>query len=98
MKPVEISDTVMSRINELFIFIVNEYKAPETAHHRVEQIREFLQSLSGNFLLAKCRRKIWHQLGYRCAIFDHAWVFAYQVYDDKVIIHDMEYASNIKDI
>ena len=96
MKPVQISSAVMLRLDELFQYIANEYKMPETAHRRVEEIREFLQSLGGCFVLAKCKRKVWNKLGYRCAVFDHAWIFAYQVYDDRVIIHDMEYAANIK--
>ena len=98
MKSVEVSGVVVSRINDLFSYIVNEYKAPETAHRRVTEIHKFLQSLGRCFLLAKCRRIRWNKLGYRCAVFDHAWVFAYQVYDDRIIIHDMEHVSNIKDI
>ena len=96
MKPVQVSNAVILRLDELFQYIVNEYKMPVTAHKRIEEIREFLQSLGGCFVLAKCRRKGWNKLGYRCAVFDHTWVFAYQVYDDRVIIHDMEYAANIK--
>jgi len=98
MKPVEIDDNVMVRINELFIHIVNEFKAPATAHSYIEEINEFLQQLGSCFALAKCRRKKWRKKGYRCAVFDHRWVFAYQIYDDRVIIHDMEYAANITDV
>ncbi|MDR2848199.1 MAG: hypothetical protein LBV39_03740 [Bacteroidales bacterium] len=98
MKPVEISGDVMKRIDELFHFIIDEYKSERTAHQRIDDINIFLQSLGGNFLLAKCRRKKWHERGYRCAVFDHKWVFAYQVYAEKVIVHDMEYASKIIDV
>ena len=31
MKPVEIADNVLERLDKLFNYIVNEYKAPETA-------------------------------------------------------------------
>jgi len=31
-------------------------------------------------------------------VFNHCGVFAYQIYDERVIIHDMEYAPNITDI
>ena len=98
MKPVEIATNVLERLDDLFNYIVNEYKAPETAHNYIEKVNDFLQKLGGCFVLAKCRRKKWYVKGYHCAIFDHRWVFAYQIYDDRVIIHDMDYAANITDI
>jgi hypothetical protein len=98
MKPVEIADNVLERLEELFNHIVYEYKAPDTAHDYIEEINEFLQKLGGCFALAKCRSKKWREKGYHCAIFNHRWIFAYQIYDDRVIIHDMEYAPNITDI
>ena len=98
IKPVEISDYVIERMNELFNHIVNEYKAPETAHRYIEEIHEFLRKLGGSFALAICRRKKWREKGYRCAVFKRCWIFAYQIYDDRVIIHDMEYAPNITDV
>jgi hypothetical protein len=98
MKPVEIADNVLKRLDELFNYIVNEYKAPETAHNYIEEINEFLQKLGGCFVLAKCRSKKWRKKGYLCTVFNHHWIFAYQIYDDRVIIHDMEYAANIKDV
>ena len=98
MKPVEIADKVLERIDELFNHIVNEFKAPATAHRYIQEIYEFLEKLGSCFVLAKCRLKKWSEKGYRCAVFDHCWVFAYQIYDDRVIIHDMEYAANITDV
>ena len=98
MKPVEISDKVMARLNELFNHIVNEFKMPETAHNYIEDINVFLQKLGGCFVLVKCRLKEWREKGYHCAVFNHRWIFAYKIYDDRVIIHDMEYAANITDI
>ena len=98
MKPVEIADNVLERLNELFNYVVNEYKMPETAHNYIEEINEFLKELGGCFALVKCRRKKWKEKGYHCAIFNHRWIFAYKIYDDRVIIHDMVYAANITDI
>ena len=98
MKPVEIADNVMERLDKLFYYIVNEYKMRDTAHDYIEEINDFLQELGGCFALVKCRRKKWREKGYHCAIFNHRWIFAYQIYDDRVIIHDMEYAANITDI
>jgi len=98
MKPVEIAENVMERLNELFYYIVNEYKMPETAHNYIEEINKFLQELGGCFTLVKCRRKKWSEKGYNCAVFNHRWIFAYKIYDDRVIIHDMEYAAIITDI
>ena len=98
MKPVEIADNVLERLNELFNYIINEYKMPETAHNYIEEINEFMQKLGGCFALEKCRLKKWREKGYHCAVFNHRWIFAYQIYDDRVIIHDMKYAANITDI
>jgi len=98
MKPVEIDFDVLQRLNELFYYIVNEYKAPETAHNYIEEINIFLQNLGGCYALVKCRRKKWREKNYHCAVFNHRWIFAYQIYDDRVIIHDMEYSANITDV
>jgi hypothetical protein len=98
MKPVEIADNVLERLDALFNHIVNEYKAPDTAHSYIEEINEFLQKLGGCFALAKCRQKKWREKGYLCAIFNHRWIFAYKIYDDRVIIHDIEFAANAIDI
>jgi len=98
MKPVEISDNVLKRLDELFDHIVNEYKAPDTAHNYIEEINDFLRKLGGCFALAKCRHKKWREKGYHCAVFNHRWIFAYQIYDDRVIIHDIEFAANVAEI
>ena len=98
MKPVEVSDKVMKQLDELFHHIANEFMAPDTAHNYIERINEFLQQLGGCFALAKCRRRKWREAGYLCAVFNHCWIFAYQIYDDRVIVHDMEYAPNITDV
>ena len=45
MKPVEVSGVVVSRINDLFSYIVNEYKAPETAHRRVMEIPAIIRQM-----------------------------------------------------
>ena len=83
MKPVEVADNVLERIDDLFNHIVYEYKAPDTAHKYIERINKFLQNLGGRFALAKCRRKMWREKAYHCAIFNHRWIFAYQIYDDR---------------
>jgi len=48
--------------------------------------------------LTKCRQIKWRKKGYHCAVFNHRWIFAYKIYDDRVIVHDMEYAANITDV
>ena len=98
LKPVEIDDNVLERLDELFNHIVNVYKAPDTAHDYIEEINAFLRDLGGCFALAQCRRIRWREKGYRCAVFKQRWVFAYKIYDDRVIVHDMEYAPNITDV
>jgi len=46
---------------------------------------------------AKCRFKIWGELGYRCAVFERSWIFAYEVFDEGVIVRDMMHAALLKE-
>ena len=56
-----------------------------------------LKSLAGAADYPLCRFKKWHRLGYRCAVFEKNWVFAYEVFDDGIIIRDMCHTAILKE-
>ncbi|MCL2131110.1 MAG: hypothetical protein FWH36_01445 [Lentimicrobiaceae bacterium] len=94
MRKVHISNAVRLKIVDLRTFLVVEYNLSEyAAYKRIERIRVFLDSLSIPADYALCRFKKWQELGYRCAVFEKSWVFAYEVFDDGVIVRDMSHAA-----
>ncbi|MDR0907194.1 MAG: hypothetical protein LBM63_01075 [Rikenellaceae bacterium] len=56
-------------------------------------MREYVRSLASEADYPLCRFRKWRKLGYRCAVFDSDWVFAYEVFDDGVIVRDMSHTS-----
>jgi len=90
MREVFVSDTVRKKISDLRLFLVIELKLSEAAaFKRIERIRVFLASLGSPGDFSLCRFKKWHSLGYRCAVFEKNWVFAYEIIDGGVIVRDM---------
>jgi hypothetical protein len=94
MRKICISKVVLEKISELELYLKNEIKfSKEAALKRSDRMREFLKSLSFPADYALCRFKKWRELGYRCAVFEKDWVFAYEVFDDGVIIQDMSHTA-----
>ena len=90
MRKVVISETVMSKVSDLRKFLIEELKlSREAAHNRTNRINDFLVSLTSEADYPLCRLKKWHKLGYRCAVFEKDWVFAYEVFAEGVIVMDM---------
>ena len=90
MRKVVISETVMSKVSDLLKYLIEELKlSREAAHNRTNRINDFLVSLTSEADYPLCRFKKWHKLGYRCAVFEKDWVFAYEVFADGVIVTDM---------
>jgi hypothetical protein len=42
-----------------------------------------------------CRFKKWQDLGYRCAVFEKDWIFAYEVFDKGIIIRDLLHTTTL---
>ena len=83
MRKVAISETVLDKVSELRAFLTDELKlSRKAAHSRTARIDAFLVSLAGAANYPLCRFKKWHRLGYRCAVFEKDWVFAYEVFDE----------------
>ena len=97
MRKVAISETILDKVSELRAFLTDELKlSREAAHSRTARIDAFLVSLAGAANYPLCRFKKWHRLGYRCAVFEKDWVFAYEVFDDGIIIRDMCHTEGVR--
>ena len=94
MRKVKLSDVVLDYLDALTDYMVDELKISEEAALKgVGRIKDFLASLSFSADYALCRFKKWRELGYRCAVFEKSWVFAYEIFDEGVIIRDMSHAT-----
>jgi hypothetical protein len=94
MREVIISIVVLQKIEELEHYLVDELKlSEEAALNRSRRMRLFVASLGNPVDYALCCFKRWRILGYRCAVFEKNWVFAYEVFDGGVIIRDMSHTA-----
>ena len=90
MRDVYVSDTVRRKIIELRTYLVIELKLSEEAtHRRIERMKKFMAAFGNEADYALCRFKKWRTLGYRCAVFEKRWVFAYEIIDEGVIVRDV---------
>lgn len=98
MREVLIANTVLDRISELRIYLVEELKlSREAALRRTERMDDFLKSLGNAADYPLCRFRKWCTLGYRCAVFEKDWVFAYESFDEGVIVRDMSHTALLKE-
>lgn len=98
MRKVAISGAVLEKVADLRAYLTDELKlSREAAHSRTDRIDAFLKSLTGAADYPLCRFKKWHRLGYRCAVFEKNWVFAYEVFDEGIIIQDMCHTAFLKE-
>ena len=96
MRKVIISDKVRKKLEELECFLIDELKlSEEAALKRSKRMRVFTDSLSVPADYALCRFKRWRELGYRCAVFEKSWVFAYEIFDGGVIVRDMSHTATL---
>ena len=72
----------------------NELKlSKKAAHNRSDRMRNFVYSFSIEADYPLCRFKKWRIFGYRCAVFEKTWIFAYEVFDGGVIVQDMSHTA-----
>jgi hypothetical protein len=94
MRTVVISDTVQGKIADLRQYLLNELKlSREAATARTYRMDVFLLSLGYPADYPPCRFKRWRELGYRCAVFERDWIFAYEVFENGVIVRDMSHTA-----
>lgn len=90
MREVLVSEAVVEKVNDLRIHLIEKLKlSREAAHKRTDRIDGFLLSLANEADYPLCRFKRWRILGYRCAVFEKDWVFAYEVFEEGIIVRDM---------
>ena len=94
MREVLVSCTVMQKVSDLRIYLIEQLKlSQEAAQKRTNRMDVFLQSLAIAADYPLCRFKKWNIMGYRCAVFEKDWIFAYEVFENGVIIRDMSHTS-----
>jgi len=96
MREVVIPDSLWYKIGRIKDYLIYELKLSETAAEaRIKRMEDFVASLATPADYALCRFKKWRELGYRCAVFEKSWVFAYEVFDNGVIVRDMSHAATL---
>lgn len=97
MREVIVPDALWERIAELRDYLVHELKLSErAADARVSRLGVFLMSLGRPADYALCRFRRWREAGYRCVPFE-GWVFAYEAFEDGVILRDMAHGAALHD-
>lgn len=92
MREVVISGLVKDKIAELELYLIDELKLSEnTALRRSAKMRKFVLSLWNEADYPLCRFKKWRVMGYRCAVFEKDWVFAYELFEGGIIVRDMSH-------
>jgi hypothetical protein len=94
MREVIIPDILWSKIREIKDYLIEGLKLSEmAAEARINRMEDFVESLAMPADYALCRFKKWRELGYRCAVFEKDWVFAYEIFDDGVIVRDISHTA-----
>lgn len=94
MRDVRISGSVRDKIADLEAYLVDDLKlSEESALRRSGRMRDFVRALCNNADYPLCRFKKWCVLGYRCVVFEKDWIFAYEIFEDGIIIRDMSHTS-----
>ena len=94
MREVVISAPVMDKVADLRAYLTDKLKlSREATHKRIDRIDAFLLSLANEANYPLCHFKKWRASGYRCAVFEKDWIFAYEIFEDGVIVRDMSHTS-----
>lgn len=71
-------------------YLINElHLSEEATEKRIRRMEQFVMDFAKRVDHPLCRFKKWRTLGYHCAVFEKDWVFAYEVFDEGVIVRDM---------
>lgn len=98
MREVLIAEAVLDKISELRIYLLDELKlSRKAALKRTDRMDEFLRSLGNAADYPLCRFRKWCSLGYHCAVFEKDWVFAYELFEEGVIVRDMSHTAILKE-
>ncbi len=97
-RKVSVTDTVWDKLDDLATYLVDGMKLSEdAAQRRIDRVAEFMAAFGNAADYPKCRFKRWRALDYRCAVFEKDWIFAYETFDEGVIVRDMSHAKLLKE-
>jgi hypothetical protein len=90
----QVTEQVTDKLSDLTSYLKNELKlSQEAAYVYNSRLLVFINSLGNPADYALCRFKRWRALGYRCAVFEKSWIFAYEIVNEGVIVRDMAHAT-----
>ena len=90
MREVIVSEHLWGKIKEGNDYLINElHLSEEATEKRIRRMEQFVMDFAKRVDHPLCRFKKWRTLGYHCAVFEKDWVFAYEVFDEGVIVRDM---------
>ena len=96
MRRLIVSKRVRDKIDELESYLKDDLKLSKlAARKRSDRMRCFVLSLAGEADYPLCRFKRWYEAGYRCAVFEKDWIFAYEIADEGIIIQDMANTASL---
>lgn len=94
MREVIVSGHLWDKIEEVNDYLIDELKLSEEAtEKRIRRMEHFVMNFAKSVNHAPCRFKKWSKLGYHCAVFEKEWVFAYEIFDEGVIVRDMSHTA-----
>ena len=96
MREIIISGHLWNRIGEIKDYLIDELKLSERAEEaRIKRMEDFVTTFARFADYPLCRFKQWRALGYRCAVFEKSWIFAYEIVDGGVIVRDMLHTATL---
>lgn len=92
-RSVVVSSLVRELLLELYVHLrYTLHLSKDAAKARMERLQAHTQTLRFSHSDSLCRYRRWRDKGWYCTSCE-AWVFAYEVFEDGVIIHDMRHSS-----
>ena len=84
-------------LDDLSSYLALELKVPDTATKYIAKLRLFAKSLElHHFAYPICNNEKFRKKDWRCATFNKKWVFAYQIKEDKIVIHEIVFGKLLK--
>ena len=90
MREVIVSEHLWGKIKEVNDYLINElHLSEEATEKRIRRMEQFVMDFAKRVDHPLCRFKKWQTLGYHYAVIEKDRLFAYEVFDEGVIVRDM---------